>query len=446
MRRGFEFDAGLCVACSACSAACTLENGFQQGIRNIYSWNSEGLPLLRVINLSLACNHCEKPACLEGCPAKAYTVDGTGAVIHHQERCMGCGYCTWRCPYDAPKINEAKGFIEKCHLCMGRAAEDIEPACVTSCPTGALRMTELDDFPVAGTDWFPDTGIKPSVKLIGIKEMSGPAIFPSVEETGEEEYRSPVPETKLKSEWSLLIFSLLVIAASALFIATAISDTGLPSILPAIMLTGALIISFAHLGVPARAWRAVFNVISSPLSRELIMLILLTVLAYMKWLRPGMLHPFVPAVAALATLISVDLVYFAADRSAALKLHSGQAFFSGTFIATWFIFPETVFLVFSLLAATSVITRYKSAEKGGLIQSLYYFRALSIPLVFLLLYPGSDFTTAIAEIVFLAGIAADRALFFDDFNPVNIKQTISEHFYHQYEKERDKQREDTGIS
>jgi DMSO reductase anchor subunit len=255
-----------------------------------------------------------------------------------------------------------------------------------------------------------------------------------------------VPVTKLIREWSLLVFSLLVIAASSLFVASAISDTGASRLLPAIMLTGALIISFAHLGVRTRAWRAVLNIISSPLSREIVMVILLTVLAYLNWIRPGMIHIFMLAIAALLTLISVDMVYFAADRSAALKLHSGQAFFSGIFIATWSIVPETTFLVFSLLAAISVIIRYRSAEKGRLIQSLYYFRALSIPLVFLLLYPGSDITTTVAEIVFLAGISVDRALFFDDFHPVNLKETISEHFYHEYEKKRDKQRENSGIS
>ncbi len=34
MRRGFVFDAGLCVSCKACSAACILENGLQPGTRN----------------------------------------------------------------------------------------------------------------------------------------------------------------------------------------------------------------------------------------------------------------------------------------------------------------------------------------------------------------------------------------------------------------------------
>ena len=229
-------------------------------------------------------------------------------------------------------------------------------------------------------------------------------------------------------EWSLLVFSLLVTAASALIIAYALNGD-VPAVkLPALMLTAALIISFAHLGVRAKGWRAILNVASSPLSREILMVIITTVMAYLNWFRPGTIHPLIQAGVALMTLISADLVYFAADRSAMLKLHSGQMFFSGIFMASWFIVPSTVFLVFSMLAAVSVIMRYRSLEKAQLIRSLYYLRALSIPAVFMLLYPGSKITTAIAAILLLAGIAADRALFLDDFNPVNIKDTISDHF------------------
>ena len=446
MRRGFDFDAALCVACNACNAACMLENGFQPGIRSVRTWNSKALPLLSVINISMACNHCEKPSCLEGCPARAYTVDSTGAVIHHQERCMGCRYCTWRCPYDAPKINEAKGIIEKCHLCTERAGEGIDPACVTACPTGALRMTKVAEFPAQGIEWFPETGIKPSLRLTGTGMRSGPLIVPA--EAGgldDGESRSLKVTTKIIKEWSLLVFSLLVTASMALLIAYALNGD-VPAVkLPALMLTGALIISFAHLGVRTRGWRAILNVASSPLSREIIMVMLTTAMAYLNWFRPGTIHPLIQAGAALLTLISADLVFFAADKSPALKLHSGQMFFSGIFMASWFIVPSTVFLVFSMLAAISVIMRYGSLEKGRLIRSLYYLRALAIPAVFMLLYAGSKITTAIAAGLLLAGIAADRALFLDDFNPVNIKETISDHFNAEYEKERDKQRQNTGL-
>ena len=92
-------------------------------------------------------------------------------------------------------------------------------------------------------------------------------------------------------EWSLLVFSLLVTAASALIIAYALNGD-VPAVkLPAVMLTAALIISFAHLGVRTKGWRAILNVASSPLSREILMVIMTTAMAYLNWFRPGTIHP-----------------------------------------------------------------------------------------------------------------------------------------------------------
>ena len=121
-----------------------------------------------------------------------------------------------------PKINEVKGFIEKCHFCTERTTDGIEPACVTACPTGALRMTQLDEFPSADIEWFPETDIRPSLRLRGTEKRSGPLIIP-VDDPGpdEEESIPSVFTTKVLKEWSLLIFSLLLTAASALIIAYA---------------------------------------------------------------------------------------------------------------------------------------------------------------------------------------------------------------------------------
>jgi len=201
----------------------------------------------------------------------------------------------------------------------------------------------------------------------------------------------------------------------------------------------------AHLGVPGKAWRSVLNVISSPLSREIAMIGLLTGVALLNWIDPGLIPPLIGGIMALLSLIAVDLVFFAADRSMRLKLHSGQAFFSGIYAVSWFIEPGLIFLAFSMLAAISVVMRYGSAERSAAVRNLYYFRAMALPLVLLLLYPGSPVTDTLALMLFIAGIATDRVLFYFDFHPVNINDTIREHFNSTYEKERDKQRQDSGL-
>ncbi len=64
----------------------------------------------------------------------------------------------------------------------------------------------------------------------------------------------------------------------------------------------------------------------------------------------------------------------------------------------------------------------------------------------MLIYPDSKATDTAALVIFIAGLIADRLLFYCDFRPPNIKDTITEHFDKEYEKERDKQRQDAGIS
>lgn len=91
MRRGFIFNHDLCVGCHACSAACILENNWNIKSRTLYQLNQEALVPVPVLNLSMACNHCEKPSCLEGCPAGAfYRDETTAAVLIDGQKCMGC--------------------------------------------------------------------------------------------------------------------------------------------------------------------------------------------------------------------------------------------------------------------------------------------------------------------------------------------------------------------
>src|SRR5262249_27792012 len=45
-----------------------------------------------------------------------------------------------KCPYDVPKYSQEKGIVRKCDMCHGRLALREAPACVQSCPNGAIRI------------------------------------------------------------------------------------------------------------------------------------------------------------------------------------------------------------------------------------------------------------------------------------------------------------------
>src|SRR5664279_1555157 len=180
MRIGFIFDYNMCVNCKACSASCILENGWKVHPRNIYSYNSEAEYLLPVINISIACNHCETAACMQGCPTSAYSRDSiTGAIILDEKKCIGCRYCQWNCPYDAPKYDVEKRTITKCNLCYTGFADGRQPACSTACPTGALRFDQLSDpDPDKRYIWFPDKKLNPAIEFTGRADNSPLRIVP----------------------------------------------------------------------------------------------------------------------------------------------------------------------------------------------------------------------------------------------------------------------------
>ena len=143
----FEVDLDSCTGCKACVTGCHNLNGLDDG----EIWRSVGLlhggtahaPAQQTV--TTACHHCLEPACLQGCPVKAYEKDPvTGIVKHLDDQCIGCQYCVLMCPYDAPKFSKERGIVRKCDMCSDRLAHGEAPACVQSCPNEAIRITVVD--------------------------------------------------------------------------------------------------------------------------------------------------------------------------------------------------------------------------------------------------------------------------------------------------------------
>ena len=167
----FYLDATACTGCKACQVACKDRNGLPVGLlwRRVYEvtgggWWRQGAAWAQDVfayHLSLACNHCERPACLEVCPAGAIRKRPDGIVLIDPEKCIGCRYCAWACPYGAPQYDAAAGRMTKCTFCVEEIDSGRPPACVAACPMRALDYGERAELEARHA---PRTGVVGAVR------------------------------------------------------------------------------------------------------------------------------------------------------------------------------------------------------------------------------------------------------------------------------------------
>ncbi len=153
---GFHFDASACNGCKACQIACKDKHDSPVGVnwRRVAeygggTWSTSGdvtTPSVFSYYTSIACNHCENPVCVQVCPTTAMTQREDGTVFVDQDKCVGCRYCEWACPYSAPQFNAETGHMTKCDLCADYRDTGQDPACVAACPVRALDWGEIEDL------------------------------------------------------------------------------------------------------------------------------------------------------------------------------------------------------------------------------------------------------------------------------------------------------------
>ena len=150
-------DEAKCMACRACEFACALAHAdtedlvkavFEQGSRPRIYIEAAG-----ELAVPLQCRHCEEAPCVKVCPSGALSRPSEAEPVQvSQEKCIGCAYCVQACPFGVIVLAECSGsgvpeggkVVIKCDLCAARLAEGLEPACVSSCPVGALLFEEAD--------------------------------------------------------------------------------------------------------------------------------------------------------------------------------------------------------------------------------------------------------------------------------------------------------------
>ncbi len=163
-------DVSSCIGCKACQVACMEWNDLRDEIGNTngtydnprdltpQSWTvmrysevempvqDEGTRLEWLIRKD-GCMHCEDPGCLKACPAPGAIVKYQNGIVDFiSENCIGCGNCVMGCPFDVPRISQKDNKAYKCSLCSDRVTVGLEPACVKTCPTGAIRFGSKEDM------------------------------------------------------------------------------------------------------------------------------------------------------------------------------------------------------------------------------------------------------------------------------------------------------------
>jgi formate dehydrogenase iron-sulfur subunit len=163
-------DISKCIGCKACQVACMQWNDLRDDIGttvgiydNPIDLTDQSWTVMRFSEVSTAdgklewlirkdgCMHCEDPGCLKACPAPGAIVKyANGIVDFISENCIGCGYCIAGCPFNIPRISTKDNKAYKCSLCSDRVNVGLEPACVKTCPTGAIMFGAKDDMVLRG--------------------------------------------------------------------------------------------------------------------------------------------------------------------------------------------------------------------------------------------------------------------------------------------------------
>jgi len=152
-RYRFLFDPEQCLGCSACEAACKEAYDLPMGVRRrkVVELENGKFPNVKRRFYSMSCFHCSDPPCMKACPMHAIYQRDDGIVLVDKDKCIGCGYCLWACPFGAPQFEGSgvfgsKGKMDKCTFCYDRIDSGLPPYCVATCIGGALNYGDSEEL------------------------------------------------------------------------------------------------------------------------------------------------------------------------------------------------------------------------------------------------------------------------------------------------------------
>ena len=144
---GFVIDLRKCIGCHACTIACKAEHDIPVGVNRCWVKTVERgkFPDTQRLFLPVLCNQCTEAPCMAICPTGALFKRKDGIVDLNSASCIGCRACMAACPYDQLFIDPGTHTAEKCNFCANRIENQLQPACVSVCPTECRIFGDLED-------------------------------------------------------------------------------------------------------------------------------------------------------------------------------------------------------------------------------------------------------------------------------------------------------------
>ena len=243
MQKSMLVDTSKCTACRACQVACKQWNQlpaeqteFTNTLENPahfspVTWTKIvfGEEYIDPENGRMhwpfskqGCMHCTDAACIKVCPANAIYRTDLGTVYIDETRCIGCNYCAANCTYNVIGFDRVANVARKCTFCFDRITNGEIPACVKTCPTGALQYGDRNEMVALAKKSLKRLKEKGNDKanIYGLDELDGLGVI-YVLESNPATYGLPEdPKIKLSTHiWDIVFKPVRVLVVAAAFFA-----------------------------------------------------------------------------------------------------------------------------------------------------------------------------------------------------------------------------------
>lgn len=182
--KGLLYDSTMCIGCRLCEKGCAEHHNLpyddtigaeeKLSAHKLTAITTHGDKFMRRF-----CMNCLEPTCVSVCPVAALRKNANGPVTYDANRCMGCRYCMFACPFQVPTYqwNSRLPLVRKCDMCADRVAAGQPTACAEACPTGATKFGERDELIAEARQRIASNPDQYYHHIYGIEEVGGTSML-----------------------------------------------------------------------------------------------------------------------------------------------------------------------------------------------------------------------------------------------------------------------------